>query len=238
MASNAELLQSLLDQAQELSHRDEDELDALRQRAGMLIRRIFGHNSFYLESLRHIDFRPRVLSMVTTEDDESSAWGSGHKSIINLVNTMLEDVGEFSSTTPVLMIKDDELRTRTLDLLSAPGHYDRVLREATTILEHRIRSKVPFEDLAKLIPNAADQTGDTLVNKLFNAQEPFVVCGERQQQAGVFRILGGVLAYLRNPSHHSIDDDTAWSWAWSVVGLVDQLLDVIDSAEYRRPTGI
>jgi len=236
MASNAELLQSLLDQAQVLSHRDGDELDALRKRTEMLIRRIFDHNSFYLESLAKIYFRARVSP--TTEEHKDSAWRSGRQAIINLVNTMLEDVGEFASTTPVLMIKDDELRTRTSDLLSAPGYYDRVLREATTILEHRIRSKVPFEDLAKLIPNAAEQTGDTLVNKLFNAREPFVVCGDRHQQAGVFRILGGVLGYLRNPSHHSIDDDTAWSWAWSVVGLVDQLLDVIDSAEYRRPTGI
>ena len=146
---------------------------------------------------------------------------------------------EFSSTpTPVLLIKDDELRTRTSDLFSAPGHYDRVLREATTILEDRIRRKVPHEDLAKLIPNAADQTGETLVNKLLSPQEPSVVCGDRHQQTQVFRMLGGVLAYLRNPSHHSIDDDTAWSWAWSVVGLVDQLLDVIASAEYRRPAGI
>jgi len=234
MASNAELLQSLLDQAQALSHRDADELGALKRRAEMLIRRIFGHNSFYLDSLGKIAFRPRVHP----SQHEDDVWRSGHKGIVSLVNTMLEDVGEFGSTTPVLMIKDYELRTRTSDLLSAPGHYDRVLREATTILEHRIRSKVPFEDLAKLIPNSADQTGDALVNKLFNAQEPVVVCGGRQQQTGVFRILGGVLAYLRNPSHHSIDDDTAWSWAWSVVGLVDQLLDVIDSAEYQRPTGI
>ena len=155
MAQNAEILQSLLGQAQQLSHRDQDELDALRKRTEMIIRRIFGHNSFYLESLAKIYFRPRVQP----SKHEDSVWRSGHQSIINLVNTMLEDVGEFSSTpTPVLMIKDDELRTRTSDLLFAPGHYDRVLREATTILEDRIRRKVPFEDLAKLIPNAADQT--------------------------------------------------------------------------------
>lgn len=237
MPQNAELLQSLLGQVQQLAHQDRDELDALLRRTEMLIRRIFGNDSFYLESFGKIGFLPRVVS--PTEERKNAAWSAGHQAVINLVKTMLEDVVEFSSTpTPVLIIKDDELRTRTSDLLSAPGHYDRVLREATTILEDRIRRKVPFEDLAKLIPNAADQTGDALVNKLLSPNEPAIVYGDRLKQNQVFRMLGGVLAYLRNPSHHGIDDDTAWSWAWSVVGLVDQLLDDIASAEYHRPTGI
>ena len=73
----------------QLSHRDQDELDALRMRTEMLIRRIFGHNSFYLDSLIKIHFRPRVSP--TTEELQDSTWRSSHQAIINLVNTMLED---------------------------------------------------------------------------------------------------------------------------------------------------
>lgn len=49
---------------------------------------------------------------------------------------------------PVLVIHDAELRQRCADLLGAPGNYDRVVREATTVLEDRIRRRPPFEVLA------------------------------------------------------------------------------------------
>ncbi|MFC2019210.1 hypothetical protein ACFLU4_04550 [Chloroflexota bacterium] len=42
---------------------------------------------------------------------------------------------------PVLLIRDDTLKQRCYDLLQAPGNFDRVLREATVILEDKIRNK-------------------------------------------------------------------------------------------------
>lgn len=236
IVNKAELLQSLLSQAQQLPHRDDDALQALQIRNEMLIRRIFGHKSFYLGHA-NMPFRPNWFPSI--EEEKNASWGSGKQAMINLIQTMVEDIREFESAlTPVLTIKDIELRRRTSDLLSAPGQYDRVLRESTTILEDRIRGKVPFEDLAKIFPNAADQTGDSLINKLFSPNKPVVVYGDRQEQTQLSRMLGGVLAYLRNPSHHSIDNDVEWSWAWSVVGLVDQLLDDIASSRYHRPSDL
>ncbi|MBI4234150.1 MAG: hypothetical protein HY686_06905 [Chloroflexi bacterium] len=113
-----------------------------------------------------------------------------------------------------------------------------MIREATTILEDRIRRKVPFDDLAKLIPNAADQTGDELINRLLNPNNPIIVFGDRLAQARLFRMLGAAVSYLRNPSHHAIDDTIKWSWAWSVVGLIDQLLENIRTATYQKPPGL
>lgn len=40
----------------------------------------------------------------------------------------------------------------------------------------------------------------------------------------------GIIAYLRNPSHHSLNDETDWSLAWSVVGIVDSLLSELDNS--------
>jgi hypothetical protein len=142
---------------------------------------------------------------------------------------------EPETPTPVLVIHDEELKSRTSDLLAAPGNFDRVIREATTILEDRIRRKVPFDDLAKLIPAAGDQTGDALVNRLANPSSPIIVFGEHHVQTRLFRMLGAVIAYLRNPVHHAIDDSVKWSWAWSVVGLIDQLLEQVANAKYERP---
>ncbi len=131
--------------------------------------------------------------------------------------------------TPVLVIKDDELRSRCSDLLKAPGNYDRVIREATTVLENRLRNKPSHELLARLIPNAADQTGDNLVNKLLSPKNPtLVISSEKQKQLAFYRIMLGVVSYLRNPYHHNLDPYTEWSWAWSTVGFIDRLLSDIE----------
>jgi hypothetical protein len=130
---------------------------------------------------------------------------------------------------PTLIIRDDALAQRYLDLLRAQGNYDRVIREATTILEDRIRTKVPHETLAKIIPNSADQTGDNLINRLFSPDKPIITISDnKNERISFFRILLGVNSFLRNPYHHTIDNTIEWSWAWSVVGFIDQLLYFID----------
>ena len=132
--------------------------------------------------------------------------------------------------TPILVIKDDELRERCSDLLNSPGNYDRVIREATTILENRMRNKCPYETLSRLIPQSTDQSGDNLVNKLFAPDDPVLsISSEKKKRIAFHRILLGIVSYLRNPYHHRIDPNTEWSWAWSTVGFVDRLLADIES---------
>ena len=137
---------------------------------------------------------------------------------------------------PVLVIRDDMLRDRCSDLLAAPENYDRVLREATTILEDRMRGAVEHERLIVLLPSAADQSGDRLVNTLFNPTNPVLSISDDRARRVAFRnMLAATIGYLRNTSHHAIDDQTAWSWAWSVVGLVDQLLADIAGCAVMPP---
>ena len=134
--------------------------------------------------------------------------------------------------TPVLVIKDDELRERCSDLLNSPDNYDRVIREATTILEDRMRNKCPHETLSQLIPQSADQTGDKLVNKLFAPDNPVLsISSDKHNRIAFHRILLGAVSYLRNPYHHKLDPNTEWSWAWSTVGFIDRLLADIESCE-------
>ncbi len=51
--------------------------------------------------------------------------------------------------SPVLVLSDGELRDRCFDLLAAPRNYDRVIREATVILEDRIRNSCPHDVLSQ-----------------------------------------------------------------------------------------
>jgi len=131
---------------------------------------------------------------------------------------------------PILIIHDAGLRQRCADLLSAPDNYDRVIREATTILEDRIRGKLPHTLLSRLIPNSGDQMGENLVNKLFPPDKPILsISDDKKKRIAFHRILLGIFSYLRNEYHHKIDDMTQWSWAWSTVGFIDRLLVEIDS---------
>ena len=136
---------------------------------------------------------------------------------------------------PILIIHDDELRKRCADLLGAPGSFDRVIREATTILEDRIRNKPSHETLSQLIPNSNDQRGENLVNKLLNPDNPIlVISSDKGRRVAFYRILIGAFSYLRNPYHHRIDPTTEWSWAWSTVGFIDRLLSEVDSCSVEN----
>ena len=174
-------------------------------------------------------FRMSGMGNVSSRELISSALLGGNNDLVhnfvdfeNKVTSMLERaIGTLESglwppekSTPVLGIHDSELKERCEDLLSAPGNYDRVIREATTVLEDRIRSRCPFEVLAKLIPNSADQIGENLINKLFSPNRPDLsVSSDKLNRTATFKILIGIVSYLRNPYHHNLDSNTEWSWA-------------------------
>lgn len=143
------------------------------------------------------------------------------------------DNGIFPSRVikPVLPIKDETLKKRCSDILNAPGNFDRVIREATLILEERLRTSVPYEKLCELIPLAKEQVGEPLANKLLSPINPVIVVSDKQQERNAFhKMVVGIVAYLRNPSHHSLSDDTEWSLAWSVVGIIDSILSELDNS--------
>jgi hypothetical protein len=127
---------------------------------------------------------------------------------------------------------DAILMKRCYDLLQAPTNFDRVIREATTVLEDRIRNRVPHEIMSKLIPLSQEQQGEKLVDKLFSPKSPIlVVSSDEHERLAFYKILSGVFSYLRNPHHHKLDDKTEWSWAWSTTGLIDRLLFEVDNCQ-------
>lgn len=137
-----------------------------------------------------------------------------------------------TSLQPVLTINDAILKKRCLDLLRAPGAFDRVVREATLILEDRLRNRISHDRLSALIPDSAKQTGENLVNTLLNPGAPILsISTDTRERASFHRIMLGVFAYLRNPFHHHIDDTTDWSWSWSIVGFIDHLLYELDNCD-------
>jgi len=124
------------------------------------------------------------------------------------------------------LIQDNELRDRCVDILLARSKFDRPIREATLVLENRIRNKAnPTVNLV----------GENLVTFAFNEEISKtllrVAGGDPNDQRGFTQILRGIVPTFRNKTHHHIIDSFSRNEAMRVCGFVDVLLRVVDNSE-------
>ena len=102
MIRNDEIIKSLIDETNELPHRNFVKLDALRRRAKMIFKNMFGDSSIYLLDLEEINFkynaiskpkRPRVV--LNNEKRKDQAWNYGKNILLNLFKTVLNEIELF-----------------------------------------------------------------------------------------------------------------------------------------------
>ena len=126
------------------------------------------------------------------------------------------------------VIQDAELRDRCADLIKRPRNHDRVFREATTILEHRIRTLSGITQ--RMNPQA-------LIGKAV-APDPtraiLVVSSEASEQEGFYKVCAGIEAAFRNRTHHELSDKLTRYDAIKFCGFIDSLLLVLASAEVHQ----
>jgi len=174
--------------------------------------------------LRHLD--PPIQDQIRaalpitfhpTEDNSQEPSGKG---------TTRKPVDTISLAADFLL-HDGELRSRCKDLLARKKHLDRSVREATTVLEDRIRR---LSGVPEPLPEA-------LVNRAINpdpAKAKLVVSPVSSEQAGFHSICRGrVLAY-RHKAHHHLDDNLSREDALKFCAFVDILLAILAGAS-RRP---
>ena len=127
------------------------------------------------------------------------------------------------------LLRDSELHDRCRDLLTARKHYDRALREATTVLDDRLKKLSGISNM-----NPAD-----LVGKVLNpdpAKAVIVLSAENREQEGFFLICKGLMQTARNTSHHKLTDAFTQADALSFCGFVDTLLAVLGQGQiYGEP---
>jgi len=100
MPTDRELLESLRDGFEELEPFDDTGLNALRNRAQMIIRKVFGANSSYSEQLSSIQFHYMGPFVIIPGEPETPAqrqgreriWRSGQDQSISLIDTMIEEL--------------------------------------------------------------------------------------------------------------------------------------------------
>lgn len=137
-------LESLLVELDKLPNGDRHKLDALKRRAEMVVRNIFGENSKYLTDLKKIDFFPRVYP--ADEIYYNERWLSGVNNMLNLFKTMLEEVKLFQVDKINEAIEMDTKVTRNKDtedqekIFIVHGH-DEAMQQAVARMLEKLKLK-------------------------------------------------------------------------------------------------
>ncbi len=120
------------------------------------------------------------------------------------------------------LLEDPELRDRCRDLLLAKKHYDRVVREATTVLDARLKKLTGISNMnpAALVGKVLSPDPDKAV---------IVVSSEKDEQQGFFSICHGVMLAFRNKAHHNLSNTFTQADALKFCAFIDALLAVIGS---------
>lgn len=149
-----ELVQSLIDVVNKLPRRDEEKLDALRRRAEMIIRKVFGDSSKYLKDLANINFFPMFYP--ADEHYYNETWVSGKSQMLNLFNTMLEELKLFGVSPKVDRVQkaDVEFSNR---IFIVHGH-DEAMKQAVA----RTLEKIGLEPI---ILHEKPSEGRTIIEK-------------------------------------------------------------------------
>jgi Protein of unknown function (Hypoth_ymh) len=122
-------------------------------------------------------------------------------------------------------IKDSELKSRCGDLLSAADHFDRVINQATQVLEDRVRKKVP---------SLGEMTGMVLVSRAINpepARAMIVFSDNPSEQEGYANLFKGMMGTFRNTSHHKFLETVTREQALQICAFIDNMLAALESAQ-------
>lgn len=136
------------------------------------------------------------------------------------VNENIVEIGSIYNS-----IRDEELKSRCSDLLSAPGNFDRVINQATQVLETRLK---------KLAQDKEGLTGTALVNTYVKAdpiKSVVELSSDKGEQEGYANLLRGMMGAFRNPSHHKFLEHIDREHALQICAFIDNLLLVLGQAK-------
>lgn len=132
----------------------------------------------------------------------------------NYINEDVTKIGTLYST-----IENDELKKRCLDILSSKDAFDRVINQATQVLETEIKKKAKLEK-EKLI-------GINLISKAIAPKKENTILlfsDEPEIQEAYAFLFKGIIGTYRNPTHHSTDYVCTREDAFKCCAFIDYLL--------------
>jgi uncharacterized protein (TIGR02391 family) len=118
-------------------------------------------------------------------------------------------------------IKDEELKSRCADILTASSNFDRVINQASQVLEDRIRTKSGLD---------RSFIGIKLISKALNADRTksvLIVSENNEEHEGFCHICRGIMLAFRNPTHHYLSDSFEREDALKFTAFIDNLLKIL-----------
>jgi uncharacterized protein (TIGR02391 family) len=122
-------------------------------------------------------------------------------------------------------IKDEELKSRCTDILTASSNFDRVINQASQVLEDRIRTKSGLD---------RSFVGIKLISKALNtdrSKSVLIVSENNEEHEGFCHICRGIMLAFRNPTHHYLSDSFKREDALKFTAFIDSLLKILHKCE-------
>jgi hypothetical protein len=172
----------------------------------------------------NVFFHPNVASMKYNAIDMKSKINQliQYLEMVHSASNKIVEVGSVYN-----LIRDPELKSRCSDLLSAVDHFDRVINQATQVLEERVRKKVP---------SLENMTGLPLVGKAINpepSKSMIVFSTNPSEQEGYANLFKGLMGTFRNQSHHKFLETVTREQALQICAFIDNMLAALEGAEVK-----
>ena len=134
MNKTYELLEGLLADAEKLDYNKNSDLDKIRKRAEMIVKKAFGKETEYVDKLTKIRFSPSITYSGMSPSVYYSSFQNGKNQLVNLINVMLEDL----SLSEIINTEDNLLKTNPLllkNIFIVHGHNEEMKQSTARFLE-------------------------------------------------------------------------------------------------------
>lgn len=153
--NKTKLLTSLLEDAKSMAYRDGN-LDKVKKRGEMIVPKIFGSGSVYLDKIMKIRYSPTITFSGIDNSVYHGSFEAGKSQLINLINVMLEDLS-LAEVFETIDSNTTNNNSKSEKIFIVHGHNEEMKQSSARFLEKL--------DLRPIILHEQPNKGKTIIEK-------------------------------------------------------------------------